>query len=574
MRRSVSIVLMSMVAALVQVTGAGSAVASAGGDDACVPGWHRVAPPAGDLVDVAALSPTDAWAVGSLQDRPAIEHWDGAAWTAVPSAPVTENGWLLAVTAISSSDVWAVGYTVSNMLAEHWDGTAWTASALPAPSSYLQLTDVSAVASDDVWAVGFGYGSGPLSAHWDGMQWSMVDAPGDDEGLYSVDAISHDDVWAVGGSFSGTADPIAQHWNGSAWEAVDTPPGNGYDPALLSVSAASPDDVWAVGDGTGTPTDKGTFSFAFAQHLGSSGWSSVPLPEVPVSLGRDRLSDVLAGSPDDVWTVGSLAGHAVSGHWNGSTWDMVPMFHEASSLSVDDGGQLWAIGADRSGRTHVQRLCAAPDPSADLWVVATRYDVFPNPGWFVGQREVIPFLVWNPGSLTAEEAGVTIHIPGALRFVGVGSERASCSILGRHPALIQCDVGTVQPGEQVMLNVVVDVLSHPRNDVRVRMRASSPSDPYWTNDIGDAANFVKGRSCTVIGTERGDRLRGTRRSDVICGLGGNDRIFAAPGNDALLGGPGSDVLLGGRGNDTIEGGLGWDRCRQGPGHGSTDSCSA
>src|SRR3954453_13416826 len=62
---------------------------------------------------LAAVGPDDIWAVGSYTGvgiaRPLIQHWDGAAWTEVPSAVVTRTAWLNTVAATGTGDVWAVG---------------------------------------------------------------------------------------------------------------------------------------------------------------------------------------------------------------------------------------------------------------------------------------------------------------------------------------------------------------------------------------------------------------------------------------------------------------------------------
>ena len=64
------------------------------------------------LADVAATSPTNAWAVGSygsrLADPPVVERWNGKTWKIQPSSNFPA-GVLFGVAAISSSDAWAVG---------------------------------------------------------------------------------------------------------------------------------------------------------------------------------------------------------------------------------------------------------------------------------------------------------------------------------------------------------------------------------------------------------------------------------------------------------------------------------
>jgi Ca2+-binding RTX toxin-like protein len=67
-----------------------------------------------------------------------------------------------------------------------------------------------------------------------------------------------------------------------------------------------------------------------------------------------------------------------------------------------------------------------------------------------------------------------------------------------------------------------------------------------------------GKTCTIVGTSKGDKLTGTPKADVICGLGGNDTISGAGGNDTIDGGAGNDKLSGGDGNDAIDGGAGND----------------
>ena len=67
-----------------------------------------------------------------------------------------------------------------------------------------------------------------------------------------------------------------------------------------------------------------------------------------------------------------------------------------------------------------------------------------------------------------------------------------------------------------------------------------------------------GKTCTIVGTSKSEKLTGTPKADVICGLGGNDTISGAGGNDTIDGGAGNDKLSGGDGNDAIDGGAGND----------------
>ena len=95
--------------------------------------------------------------------RTLIEHWDGTAWTVVPSpnkGPFPNS--LSGVTAVAPDDVWAVGTWFTKAfddrtLTLHWDGTAWHRVQSPnagPPKAANDLVSVSAIATDDVWAVG------------------------------------------------------------------------------------------------------------------------------------------------------------------------------------------------------------------------------------------------------------------------------------------------------------------------------------------------------------------------------------------------------------------------------------
>jgi len=243
--------------------------------------WTQVATPiqGGSAVfnAVAATSATNAWAVGGIgpgpgvpaSASPLIEHWDGTAWSAQPFAVPTDGGQFTAVAAISADDAWAVGSTggVSEgtgqaTMIEHWDGSAWTRVPSPdPPGSANRLSGVTILPNEDAWAVGFttAYDGTwqALTEYWDGSTWTVVPNPDPtgDTNLRGVAAASADDVWAVGYSNATRCSnggpqcqTVAMHWDGSAWTVVPTPdPPSAYLNAFHGVAAISGDDVWAVG---------------------------------------------------------------------------------------------------------------------------------------------------------------------------------------------------------------------------------------------------------------------------------------------------------------------------------------
>jgi streptogramin lyase len=89
-------------------------------------------------------------------------------------------------------------------------------------------------------------------------------------------------------------------------------------------------------------------------------------------------------------------------------------------------------------------------------------------------------------------------------------------------------------------------------------------DPGQNAPVGIAVQPPKcaGKSATVVGTQKKDKIKGSPGPDVIAGLGGNDAISGLGGGDRLCGGKGADKLIGGKSHDILRGGPGHDSQRQ------------
>ncbi len=143
------------------------------------------------LLGVSALSTSTAWAVGYYQtsgsspQKTMILRWNGTTWTKVPSPnPGGANGSSLAgVSAVSPTNAWAVGSyvtkTSSTLVAKtlilHWNGTTWAKVASPNPPGGGSLTAVTALSSTDAWAVGSYFAGSTqktLILHWNGTSWT------------------------------------------------------------------------------------------------------------------------------------------------------------------------------------------------------------------------------------------------------------------------------------------------------------------------------------------------------------------------------------------------------------------
>lgn len=254
---------------------------------------------------VAAVSSNDIWAVGhayGATGQTLIEHWNGTSWSIVASPnPGSNDNELFGVTAISANDVWAVGVQqdsslLRKTLIEHWDGSAWSVVPSPSPAyDYNYLRAVGGSGSNDVWAVGAAdHHSSTLVEHWDGHSWSIVPSPsgGYDATLYALTLVSPTNVWAVG---SGQLQTLAQHWNGTTWSTVPIP-SPGTNSALTGLTARGDNDLWAVGSTLvqGTPQ-------SFTEHWDGSNWSIVNIPGAPADTELNAVSSIRGGT---VWAVG------------------------------------------------------------------------------------------------------------------------------------------------------------------------------------------------------------------------------------------------------------------------------
>ena len=283
--------------------------------------WTGIQPPSpgadsNGLNGVTVLSPCDAWAVGSYEDsadmaQTLIEHWDGAAWTVVPSPNVAGFSNVLgAIRAVSPTDIWAVGASsatgTQQTLILHWDGHTWAQVASPSPGTMAALSAVRTVSATDAWAVGFfakGTRDRPLILHWNGQKWTQVASPNPggptrDTILNGIAAgTATGKVWAVGWYSKGAMDKtLILAWNGKAWVQQASPsPGSSF---LFGAVTTAADSTWAVGN-----YDNGTTLLSLILRWNGTKWTRVASPN-PGS--GNTLNAVAASSASNVWAVGQF----------------------------------------------------------------------------------------------------------------------------------------------------------------------------------------------------------------------------------------------------------------------------
>jgi hypothetical protein len=290
------------------------------------------------LVSIAAITPNDLWAVGSYSirgtDQTLVEHWDGSSWTLIPSPNVgSGSNFLAGVAAIATNDVWAVGGGSSGSLVEHWNGSTWSIVASPFAGWF---NAIAAVTPSDIWAVG-GAADEPLVVHWNGTAWTQVLGPGGGANFLSgVAVLSATDVWAVGWAHEdvhlATSDTLVAHWNGTAWTPVPSPNPRSALNTLRGIAAVTPNDVWAVG----ISAPEG----ALVEHWDGGAWSIVANPEADTI--NSTLFDLTASSATDMWAVGSAVQH-----WDGSAWHLDSSIRDGYLAGVVAGtpGDVWAVGS-------------------------------------------------------------------------------------------------------------------------------------------------------------------------------------------------------------------------------------
>lgn len=327
----------------------------------------------------------DVWAVGHadvtgfIGSSSLIEHWNGSAWSIVASpnfGGTTDRNNLLDVAAITSRQAWAVGTFESTKafkaIVLRWDGSRWRAVANPCGSG---LSGIDARSASDIWAVG-----GADTCHWDGTKWTHFDAAPAPDGQSSINLLDvtvagPNDAWAVGDEASTCGEGqichsgVIQHWNGQKWSVVRF-----FGVGLEGVHAITASDIYAVGLGTG----------ALAVHYDGQDWTSVPLPDLDPSYGD--LKDVEATSSTDIWGAGEQAegsspktlvmhapsptSGAVEGGTNVSGATVSWFGAETGSVETDPFGD-YAVGGLTAGTYTFTATYAGCDPdTAQVQVIA------------------------------------------------------------------------------------------------------------------------------------------------------------------------------------------------------------
>jgi len=284
---------------------------------------------------------------GSFQFFPLAEHWNGNAWTVLPTpAPRHPGGGdlLSSVACTSSTSCLAVGQIqvlrsgigIQHTLSESWNGASWQIVPTPTmpPHTGAVLNSVSCTNTSDCMAVGnLGTAQNPtkftLAEHWNGAAWTVVGTPPTPggTGLGAVDCTSPSACMAAGfASFNngtGAERTLAEQWNGTAWQrlATPTPGSSGFLGGVACLSAAA---CIAVG-GHETP---GHFLVNLSEQWNGTGWKVLSTPN-PRGFGVSTIGGISCPAAAACMSVGSStdptgeSSFNLAEAWNGTSWTIL-----------------------------------------------------------------------------------------------------------------------------------------------------------------------------------------------------------------------------------------------------------
>ncbi|MFE6200356.1 hypothetical protein [Streptomyces sp. NPDC057838] len=237
-----------------------------------VPVPDRVRPQAG-LNEAVAFGPDLAWAVGAdavgreAPGFPLVLRWDGDVWQRQELPGAGWQGELVSVAATSPTAVWAVGRDAAGgTRLLRFDGRDWREARAPRG---VVLTKAVA-GGGEVWLIGSRDGAQAL-LRWDGRGWRDVPVP--PGSVYGLHVLAGDDVWAAGATDAGAA---VSHWDGRAWRQTVV---HGFPRAAVgSVLAVSPTEVWAGGTAGFIGGPAGRPIPPLLVRFDGQAWSAVDLP--------------------------------------------------------------------------------------------------------------------------------------------------------------------------------------------------------------------------------------------------------------------------------------------------------
>ncbi len=318
-------------------------------------------------------------------------------------------------------------------------------------------------------------------------------------------------------------------------------PGNEADVVRMNPKSGAVHDVATLpGNGQGDNA-----AFGADGRLYVSDEDSNLIYRVNVSTGA--VTPISFATFDDPWALDVAPnGRVLIGDYSAATvFRITPLSGNVSPLST--GGfldRLNALGVAPSGRIF---LALGP---ANASTVAQVLSLGPGSG----AQQIVGDLPGNgdtdyPQGLTVAPNGKLMYIAREESIDRFRPRSGSASEVSSSAAFV--NLYDLELGFNGQLYVV-------DNDnqlvFRVNPRSGSVTtvgDSTQQSPIGVAVQPPRcgGKTATIVGTQKRDRIKGSPGPDVIHGLGGADTIRGLKGNDRLCGGKGPDKLFGGPGRD-------------------------
>jgi hypothetical protein len=274
-----------------------------------LPGASGIASSPGQLV---ALSPADAWVIGTIGDAriyPYADRWNGRAWSrlVLPRGAARvmagQSSWD-ALTASAPGDVWLFGHTASQEVGPshgprdtevwlHYDRgrIRWGVIRLPG-STLTTPSDALATGGGNVLVFG-----NTFVWRYRHGKWTRSRLPGRDGPIASAVAFSPGNIWALRsyGEFSSRTGGALLHYSGGHWRQISLPAA--MRGALVgSVVPCGADCAWIGG---GVTNGNGGTTAAIARWNGSR-WH-VTTPPVKATHRKRYFLQILADGRRGLW---------------------------------------------------------------------------------------------------------------------------------------------------------------------------------------------------------------------------------------------------------------------------------
>jgi hypothetical protein len=311
------------------------------------------------LVGVAASAANDVWAFGAVEGSGVeLERFDGTQWTSFPTHHLPKGSSWWDIRSRGPGDVWAVAQTRSGPYVAHWDGKAW--SVVPSPTVDGQLLGVAPLSDGSVWAAGNQSDGSPLMEELDRKTGQFqIDThifnPSTASSFQAIAGVASDSLFAGGLMESPTTALLEQHVAGTpTWVNVSGQPSPDF---VSSIAARSRSDAWVVG-----PCCGATDMAPFVEHWNGATWNLVPPPQ----SGTVWLQHVDAPEHSRYTWVAGLnydTGSTFVERYDGMRWQNLALPNAEifagsinSLTSVPGSHDEWAVGYYRPSPSVVQNV--------------------------------------------------------------------------------------------------------------------------------------------------------------------------------------------------------------------------